>query len=101
MVSYKARPNAKDFIQVEIVVEKNSQKIILIGKVSLPFIDSALQLYPCLALFVGFLKMEVHHTKWWNETAVEVPCLQFEVDLARGIVIGWGGGREGAGGLWI
>lgn len=33
VVSYKARPNAKDFIQVEIVVEKNSQKIILIGRV--------------------------------------------------------------------
>lgn len=33
VVSYKSRPNAKDFIQVEIVVEKNSQKIILIGKV--------------------------------------------------------------------
>lgn len=33
-MSYKARPNAKDFIQVEVVVEKNSQKIILIGKVS-------------------------------------------------------------------
>lgn len=33
MVSYKARPEAKDFIQVEIVVERNSQKIILIGKV--------------------------------------------------------------------
>ncbi|PIN15773.1 Ras-like GTPase ERA [Handroanthus impetiginosus] len=32
VVSYKSRPNAKDFIQVEIVVEKNSQKIILIGK---------------------------------------------------------------------
>ncbi|KAI4327634.1 hypothetical protein L6164_020071 [Bauhinia variegata] len=32
VVSYKARPNAKDFIQVEIVVEKNSQKIIVIGK---------------------------------------------------------------------
>ena len=32
--SYKTRPAAKDFIQVEIVVEKNSQKIILIGKVS-------------------------------------------------------------------
>ncbi|KAM4117413.1 hypothetical protein ACB094_02G122800 [Castanea mollissima] len=32
VVSYKARPAAKDFIQVEVVVEKNSQKIILIGK---------------------------------------------------------------------
>ncbi|KAL3626738.1 hypothetical protein CASFOL_029481 [Castilleja foliolosa] len=32
VVSYKTRPNAKDFIQVEIVVEKNSQKVILIGK---------------------------------------------------------------------
>ncbi|KAI3450974.1 hypothetical protein Pfo_007639 [Paulownia fortunei] len=32
VVSYKTRPNAKDFIQAEIVVEKNSQKIILIGK---------------------------------------------------------------------
>ncbi|KAK4780255.1 hypothetical protein SAY87_016361 [Trapa incisa] len=32
VVSYKSRPTAKDFIQVEIVVEKNSQKIILIGK---------------------------------------------------------------------
>lgn len=32
VVSYKTRPNAKDFIQVEIVVEKNSQKIIMIGK---------------------------------------------------------------------
>ncbi|KAG6399583.1 hypothetical protein SASPL_141064 [Salvia splendens] len=32
VISYKSRPNAKDFIQVEIVVEKNSQKIILIGK---------------------------------------------------------------------
>lgn len=34
VVSYKTRPTAKDFIQVEIVVEKNSQKIIVIGKVS-------------------------------------------------------------------
>ncbi|GMH06298.1 hypothetical protein Nepgr_008138 [Nepenthes gracilis] len=32
VVSYKSRPMAKDFIQVEIVVEKNTQKIILIGK---------------------------------------------------------------------
>lgn len=32
VVSYKARPTAKDFIQVEIVVERNSQKVILIGK---------------------------------------------------------------------
>lgn len=32
VISYKTRPNAKDFIQVEIVVERNSQKIILIGK---------------------------------------------------------------------
>ncbi|KAL6224605.1 hypothetical protein ACLB2K_003460 [Fragaria x ananassa] len=32
VLSYKSRPAAKDFIQVEIVVEKNSQKIILIGK---------------------------------------------------------------------
>lgn len=33
VISYKARPNAKDFIQVEILVERNSQKIIIIGKV--------------------------------------------------------------------
>ncbi|KAK7386540.1 hypothetical protein VNO78_26848 [Psophocarpus tetragonolobus] len=32
VVNYKARPNAKDYIQVEILVEKNSQKIILIGR---------------------------------------------------------------------
>ncbi|PON71447.1 GTP-binding protein Era [Parasponia andersonii] len=32
VMSYKSRPTAKDFIQVEVVVEKNSQKIILIGK---------------------------------------------------------------------
>ncbi|XP_057976487.1 GTPase ERA1, chloroplastic [Malania oleifera] len=32
VVTYKSRPNAKDFIQVEIVVEKSTQKIILIGK---------------------------------------------------------------------
>ncbi|WCJ24959.1 GTPase ERA-like chloroplastic [Euphorbia peplus] len=32
VVSYKTRPTAKDFIQVEIVVEKNTQKIIVIGK---------------------------------------------------------------------
>jgi GTPase Era involved in 16S rRNA processing len=31
--SYKARPNAKDFIQVEILVERNSQKPVVIGKV--------------------------------------------------------------------
>lgn len=37
MIGYKARPTAKDFIQVEIVVEKNTQKIIIIGKVSWPF----------------------------------------------------------------
>ncbi|KAK2357400.1 GTPase ERA, chloroplastic [Trifolium repens] len=30
--SYKARPNAKDFIQVEILVERNSQKPVVIGK---------------------------------------------------------------------
>ena len=34
VLSYKTRPAAKDFIQVEVVVDKNSQKIILIGKVS-------------------------------------------------------------------
>lgn len=34
-MSYKTRPSAKDFIQVEIVVERNSQKIILIGKVKI------------------------------------------------------------------
>ncbi|KAK8511521.1 hypothetical protein V6N12_038123 [Hibiscus sabdariffa] len=33
VVSYKTRPSVKDFIQVE-VVEKDSQKIILIGKMS-------------------------------------------------------------------
>lgn len=38
MVSYKSRLNAKDFIQVEVVVEKNSQKIILIGKVKACFV---------------------------------------------------------------
>ncbi|XWS45453.1 hypothetical protein CRYUN_Cryun15aG0137800 [Craigia yunnanensis] len=32
VVNYKTRPTAKDFIQVEIVVEKDSQKIIVIGK---------------------------------------------------------------------
>ncbi|XP_078168509.1 GTP-binding protein Era-like protein [Carex rostrata] len=32
VVTYKTRPNAKDFIQVEILVDKDSQKIILIGK---------------------------------------------------------------------
>ncbi|CAH9088417.1 unnamed protein product [Cuscuta epithymum] len=31
-VSYKSRPQAKDFIQVEVIVEKNSQKGILVGK---------------------------------------------------------------------
>ncbi|XVF17932.1 hypothetical protein REPUB_Repub10bG0167400 [Reevesia pubescens] len=33
VVNYKTRPTAKDFIQVEVVVEKDSQKIILIGNV--------------------------------------------------------------------
>lgn len=37
VASYKTRPTAKDFIQVEIVVEQNSQKIILIGKVSIVY----------------------------------------------------------------
>ncbi|GAU36016.1 hypothetical protein TSUD_211540 [Trifolium subterraneum] len=32
VLSYKARPNAKDFIQVQILVEKNSQKMVVIGK---------------------------------------------------------------------
>ncbi|CAN6463295.1 unnamed protein product [Victoria cruziana] len=32
VVNYITRPTSKDFIQVEIVVEKDSQKIILIGK---------------------------------------------------------------------
>ncbi|KAL5063758.1 hypothetical protein RYX36_025495 [Vicia faba] len=32
VLSYKTRPKAKDFIQVEILVERNSQKIIVIGK---------------------------------------------------------------------
>lgn len=34
VLSYKTRPAAKDYIQVEVVVDKNSQKVILIGKVS-------------------------------------------------------------------
>lgn len=33
VLNYISRPTSKDFIQVEIVVEKDSQKIILIGKV--------------------------------------------------------------------
>ncbi|XP_047314844.1 GTPase ERA-like, chloroplastic [Impatiens glandulifera] len=32
VINYKSRPAAKDFIQVEILVEKNTQKIIVIGK---------------------------------------------------------------------
>lgn len=32
VVNYISRPTAKDFIQVEVLVEKNSQKVILIGK---------------------------------------------------------------------
>ncbi|KAJ4749409.1 GTPase Era [Rhynchospora pubera] len=32
VASYKTRPKAKDFIQVEILVEKDSQKMILIGR---------------------------------------------------------------------
>lgn len=49
VVSYKTRPNAKDFIQVEIVVEKNSQKIILIGKVlTFTFLLSVLSIVPFL-----------------------------------------------------
>ncbi|KAJ4822949.1 hypothetical protein Tsubulata_000302, partial [Turnera subulata] len=32
VVNYKERPTAKDFIQVEILVERNSQKIIIIGR---------------------------------------------------------------------
>ncbi|KAG1346851.1 hypothetical protein COCNU_06G006800 [Cocos nucifera] len=32
VVKYISRPTSKDFIQVEIIVEKDSQKIILIGK---------------------------------------------------------------------
>ncbi|RAL49229.1 hypothetical protein DM860_014447 [Cuscuta australis] len=32
VVSYKSRPDAKDFIHVEVIVERNSQKAILIGK---------------------------------------------------------------------
>ncbi|KAF9620100.1 hypothetical protein IFM89_010750 [Coptis chinensis] len=32
VVNYQTRPTSKDFIQVEIVAEKNTQKIILIGK---------------------------------------------------------------------
>ncbi|GAB2282759.1 hypothetical protein Dimus_017299 [Dionaea muscipula] len=32
VLNYQSRPTAKDFIQVEIVVEKNSQKMIVIGK---------------------------------------------------------------------
>ncbi|KAJ8622436.1 hypothetical protein MRB53_030965 [Persea americana] len=32
VVNYICRPTSKDFIEVEIIVEKNSQKIILIGK---------------------------------------------------------------------
>ncbi|GFY80365.1 GTP-binding protein Era-like protein [Actinidia rufa] len=42
VVTYKSRPAAKDFIQVEIVVEKNTQKIILIGKLCPYFIGYGL-----------------------------------------------------------
>ena len=50
VVSYKTRPAAKDFIQVEIVVEKNSQKIILIGKVSIEY-----TYWICLFIYVLML----------------------------------------------
>lgn len=58
VVSYKTRPTAKDFIQVEIVVEKNSQKIILIGKVMLncEFLDILF----CLILFYVMNKVLIH-----------------------------------------
>lgn len=51
-MSYKTRPTAKDFIQVEIVVEKNTQKIILIGKVS----ESCNQLFLHYSSVYEFLK---------------------------------------------
>ncbi|KAJ0659828.1 putative K domain, type 2, K domain superfamily, prokaryotic type, K domain-like, alpha/beta protein [Helianthus annuus] len=44
VINYQTRPNAKDFIQVEIVVEKNTQKIILIGKARELFDGKALKL---------------------------------------------------------
>lgn len=69
VVSYKTRANAKDFIQVEIVVEKNSQKIILIGKVlTFTFVLSVRSIDPFFPLLqsslfvsysVNYLKMEV------------------------------------------
>lgn len=59
MISYKSRPNAKDFIQVEILVEKNSQKIILIGKVI--FLSIIIQ-SPCSKTKTCFvlLNLQVH-----------------------------------------
>lgn len=52
VVNYISRPTSKDFIQVEIVVEKESQKIILIGKVCCKFVDvTGANFFHCTSIY--------------------------------------------------
>ncbi|KAL6201052.1 hypothetical protein ACLB2K_024767 [Fragaria x ananassa] len=64
VVSYKSRPAAKDFIQLEIVVEKNSQRITLIGKLHVRLdIEDFLQ-------EKVFLEVEVKVKENWRQDEV-------------------------------
>lgn len=57
VVNYKARPNAKEYIQVEILVEKNTQKIILIGRVCHLYQNSVDHLWNCGIYFVQDIEL--------------------------------------------
>ncbi|GAB2227381.1 hypothetical protein Droror1_Dr00009200 [Drosera rotundifolia] len=70
VISYKSRPAAKDFIQIEILVEKESQKMIVIGRegkaLKLLATAARLDIEDFLEKEV-FLEIEVGVKKNWRE----------------------------------
>lgn len=76
VISYKSRPTAKDFIQVEIVVEKNSQKIILIGKVIVSILIHTYILFRWISVRCrsSILTLRLHF-HYWSSYAIKIACV--------------------------
>lgn len=81
VVNYKARPNAKEYIQVEILVEKNSQKIILIGRVCHLYPNSVDHLGICGIYFVQHIELWQYCQCYYGFSALYLLSLTLHLSI--------------------
>jgi hypothetical protein len=76
VISYKSRPTAKDFIQVEILVEKESQRSIILGKVK-----KIVKQYLCAPEYFRIL---------WLRNQLSLIFFKLTLSIAKENTITWG-----------